>query len=720
MLDVRRRPEARAFEPAGDGRPPPAEARGDRKYRPDIEGLRAVAVLTVVFAHAGLLVHGGYVGVDVFFVISGFLITRQLVEELERRGTISFSRFYARRARRIVPAATLVIVATLLAAWAWLSPLRIPSLTRDAILAAVSGVNFRLAQQGTDYFNAGAPPSALQHYWSLSVEEQFYAVWPLLLLALAFVGRRRGGLKVVGFGLGAIIVASFAASVVVTGQSASWAYFGTHTRAWELALGALCAVGLRQLAGLPRALSAQLTWVGIGMIALAAVLFDGSTAYPGSAVALPVVGAALVIAGGCGRSRHGAELLLGRAPMQFVGRISYSLYLWHWPLLIFAPLALGHGLSTVDRLGAIALAVVLSVVTYYTVEQPFRRQGWLVRRPARGLTVGVALASASLAVAIGVAHVAGLPAAPASAARPVTVAPLSYAGVQRLVAAAAHVGKLPGDVAPALARAHDDIPGHCAAKAGRCWYGLDSGLCMVTHEATAPMLPCDGFGAPARTARKTVVLYGDSHANMWLPAFEPIARAQHWKLVLYTKPGCPPEDYEGFVLPTFHPGPYVECTKWRNSVFKRLKALHPAYVFLGAQSRWSPGIEPSGGGMTRTVDALQRSGAKVVYLEDVPRPRDNADVPDCLALHLSNALACAPTTEEAGLGSPQRAIERRTAHQAGALLVDPTPWFCTAKVCPVVIDRMLVFADDSHITATYARWLTPALRRALASLKVVA
>jgi peptidoglycan/LPS O-acetylase OafA/YrhL len=703
--------------PADEVVPPSSDAavrepEGDRKFRPDVEGLRAVAVLLVVFAHAGLVVHGGYVGVDVFFVISGFLITRQLVEEWEQRGTISFARFYARRARRIIPAATVVIVATLLAAWAWLSPLRIPSLTRDAILAAVSGINFRLAQQGTDYFNAGAPPSALQHYWSLSVEEQFYAVWPLLLLGLALLGRRRGGMKAVAWGLVAIVAVSFALSVEVTAQSASWSYFGTHTRAWELALGALVAVGLPPLTALPRALSAQMTWVGLAMIAAAGFLFDGSTAYPGSAVALPVVGAALVIAGGAGRSRRTAELLLGRAPMQVVGRLSYSLYLWHWPLLIFAPLALGHAIGTGERLGVIGVALVLSVVTFYVVEQPFRRQKWLVRRPARGLALGVSLAAASFAVAFTVAHVAGLPGGATAASVPAKVAPHASTGIERFVAAAAHPAPIPKDVSPGLAHVHDDLAGHCPVQAGRCWFGLDSGECMVTHEATTPKLPCDAFGA-ARP-KETVVLYGDSHANMWLPAFETIARKERWKLVLYTKPGCPPEDYRSFILPTFHPGPYTECTRWRNSVFARLRTLHPALVFMGAQTRFSPGIEPTAAGMTRTVTALRASGARVVYLEDVPRPRDNADVPDCLALHQSNALACAPSVSDAGEDSPQRLAEKTRARQAGAELVDPTPWFCTKTICPVVVDGMIVFADDSHITATYARWLAPTLRATLA------
>ncbi|GGN80766.1 hypothetical protein GCM10010112_56610 [Actinoplanes lobatus] len=234
-------------------------------FRPDIEGLRAIAVTLVVLGHAGVPgLAGGYVGVDVFFVISGCLITALLLRELDRTGTVSLAGFYARRATRLLPASTVVAVATLIGAWLWLPPTRFASISTDALFSTFYGINWRLAAEGTDYFNAAADPSPLQHLWSLAVEEQFYLVWPLLLLVVT--GRR--SLRIV---LGAVIAASLAVSVWQSGAAVSWAYFGAHTRAHELAIGALVAVSAGALARLPRAVATSLAWAGIAAVLIAAL-----------------------------------------------------------------------------------------------------------------------------------------------------------------------------------------------------------------------------------------------------------------------------------------------------------------------------------------------------------------------------------------------------------------------------------------------------------------
>ena len=258
-----------------------AKSRDVRKFRPDIEGLRAVAVTLVALSHLGLALPGGYVGVDVFFVISGFLITRQLTAELDQTGRISFRGFYARRVRRILPAATVVIVGTVLACWRWDSPLRVKTDASDGLFAAFSAINWRLAVNGTNYFQASSPPSPFQHFWSLSVEEQFYAVWPVLLLVIGVAaGRRYGRRKSAVWALLVIIAAALVLTTQTTASSPSWAYFGTQTRVWELALGALLAVTVAVWTKMPPALASQMSWLGLAMIALAAFVYDGSTAYP--------------------------------------------------------------------------------------------------------------------------------------------------------------------------------------------------------------------------------------------------------------------------------------------------------------------------------------------------------------------------------------------------------------------------------------------------------
>ncbi|MBV8463641.1 MAG: acyltransferase, partial [Acidimicrobiales bacterium] len=312
-------------------------APGDRRFRPDVEGLRAVAIGLVVLYHAGLPgLSGGYVGVDVFFVISGFVITGVLLRERSATGRTSLAHFYARRSRRILPAATLVIVVTVVAAYAVLGIAAGNQTAVDARWATVFLANFHFAAAGTNYLNAHQLPSALQNFWSLAIEEQFYLVYPTVFLLVWRLRWRTPPRVRLLFGLGAVVFVSFLLSVAQTATDPATAYFSPFTRAWELALGAMVALATDRLVRLPAPIAAVLTWVGLGAVFFAAVAFGANTAYPGSAVAIPVVGTALVIAGGAAVPAAGAELLLGRRPFGWLGRLSYSLYLWHWPILILA------------------------------------------------------------------------------------------------------------------------------------------------------------------------------------------------------------------------------------------------------------------------------------------------------------------------------------------------------------------------------------------------
>src|ERR1700722_5871093 len=283
-------------------------------FRPDIEGLREIAILAGVLYHSGLSVHGGYVGVDVFFVISGFLITKYLYSEFLESGHISLARFYARRVRRILPVATVVIVVTMVVTWILASPLDIHSTELGAITAALFGINYRFAENGTNYFS-NTSFSPFQQYWSLAIEEQFYALWPLLILAVTWSTRRvvssRCAMSVF---LVVIIAISLFFSVAQTPSSPSWAYFGLQTRGWELALGALVAFNADWLARTLRSIAAPLSWLGLGVIVATALLYQPTTSYPGYAALLPVFGAASVVAAGGVRPRRGAESLLGLRP----------------------------------------------------------------------------------------------------------------------------------------------------------------------------------------------------------------------------------------------------------------------------------------------------------------------------------------------------------------------------------------------------------------------
>jgi peptidoglycan/LPS O-acetylase OafA/YrhL len=334
-------------------RPAPATATPTQAWhRRDIEGLRAVAVLLVVLYHCGVrFLGGGYVGVDVFFVISGYLITGLLLREAAATGRISILGFYARRIRRLLPAALLVTAATVVAAYRWLPPLRAPQVALDGLFTTLYGLNYRLAGVGIDYLQADAAPSPLQHFWSLAVEEQFYLLWPVLLL----LGWRWKRSVLVG-----VVVVSLGTSLWQTAANPTWAYFGLHTRAWELGAGALVAV----LGGRLPTVFAPL---GVGAIVLAAVLYTDRTAFPGYAALLPVAGTVAVLLA--------PSRLLDAAPLQAVGQLSYSWYLWHWPFLAFG----GR-----PRLVLAAGALGAAALTYALVENPVRE----LRIPARRAVAG--------------------------------------------------------------------------------------------------------------------------------------------------------------------------------------------------------------------------------------------------------------------------------------------------------------------------------------------
>jgi len=695
-------------------------------FRGDIQGIRGVAVLAVVLYHAGAgAIGGGYAGVDVFFVLSGFLITGGLERELAETGRIRFAAFYARRARRLLPAALLVLVATLAAAGAVLSPLRARPVATDALASALYAGNYRFALAGTDYLNADAPPSPLQHYWSLGVEEQFYLLWPLLLLIAAVLARRPGRRRPVALAaLGVVAAASFAACVHITTVSQPWAFFSLPTRAWELAVGGLVALAVPVLRRLPAAAAAALGWAGLATVAGALVGLSDTTPYPGTAALLPVLGTAAVLAVPPGRV--GPAVLLDRAPLRAAGRISYSWYLWHWPPLVLAPAVLGRPLSLPLGLVLAGLSGLLAWGTVVAVEDPIRRAPGLVRAPRR------TLAGAALVTACGVAAAAVLPltlpavqgggaavalplgpgvapppsaaagqggarargAALAAPARSPAQARLDAveATVTATLARAAGVRAVPSNLTPALSGAHAD-------KAAPFTDGCHLGY-------TGTRSPDCVYGDPH--GRTTIVLYGDSHATQWFPALLAVATARDWRLVDLTKSICPPVE-----IPVWQPGqgrPYYECDQFRANALARMRAERPVLVVLGVARHYGPEYHftvysPAwNSGLGASVRLARQSGARVVVLGPTPLP--DADVPECLAEHLENATACG-RARSASVNAGAEARERAAVTAAGGSYVDVANWICARLVCPPVVGNLLVYRDDNHLTTAYPKWLVP-------------
>ena len=388
----------------------PSGTDGRDTFRPDIEGLRGVAILLVLLYHSSLVVGipGGFIGVDVFFVISGFLITGLLLRERERTGGISLPAFYARRVRRLLPAGVVALACTLVVSFVVLAPLDRASVALDAAAAALSIGNIRFALAEGDYFAAAASPSPLLHYWSLAVEEQFYLVWPALVL-LASRGRRpRLG---AGIALGVVLVASLIANLVVTGTAVNWAFYSLPTRAWQLSLGGLIAVAAAPLSRVPGPVASGLGWLAVPALAAAAVTLDGSLAYPGAWALVPTLAAGALIVAGPGERRPGR--LLATRPLRFLGRISYSLYLWHWPVLVLPAIALEAEPAAGIRAVLVAVAIGAAWLSWRFVEEPFRT-GFptLARRPGRtvlaGATAVLAVVVASGAFAAAAEEVPGL------------------------------------------------------------------------------------------------------------------------------------------------------------------------------------------------------------------------------------------------------------------------------------------------------------------------
>ena len=683
-------------------RPPSADLH--LGFRPDIEGLRAIAVILVVLSHAGVgAVAGGYVGVDVFFVISGFLITTLLLKELRGTGTISLRRFYGRRAIRLLPVSTVVLVATLAASWLWLPATRFRSISLDALFGTFYGINWRLAYEGTDYLDAAEAPSPLQHLWSLAVEEQFYLIWPLLLLAVWAAGRRANRRALVA--LGALVVVSLAVSVQQTAAAAPWAYFGSHTRAWELGIGALVAIAAGTLRRTGAKLAAALTWTGLAAVLAAALTFDERTAFPGHAALLPVLGTAAVIAGGTAAGGRGAGRLIGTAPFRFVGKLSYGWYLWHWPVLMIWPAAFARPAGVRSNLVFALGALVLAWVTYHLVENPVRTRPALRARARRGLALGGGLTVTAAVIALVAAQFTPpIPYGPD--ARDVTAEVAAAADPQarltELITASIGGRRLPGNLTPRPAEAAGQNP------------RIYADQCHFNFGQTLQWQPCV-YGDPA--GDKTMFLIGDSHAAQWFPAVDVVARTHGWRLVALTKAAClvPQVLTRNVVLKR----PYTECPVWRDQTLQRIRSEKPDLVIMASNDGDSGGIVGVESYGTQDNPAWLRawqqtwarlSGVPMVLLQDTPWPR--GDAPECAVSNARRISACERRLSSAILEPDKRAMVAAAARDAGLRVIDPTPWFCTER-CPVVVGDLLVYKDNSHLTVAYAEAIAPLLDRAL-------
>ena len=688
-------------------------------FRPELQALRAIAVVVVIGFHAAPgLVPGGFVGVDVFFVLSGFLMGSLLLREWQQTGRIRVGAFWARRARRLLPGALLLLTVTAVAVGT-LAPLGL----RGGWLREVAGSawyveNWLLARHAVDYLHADDLASPLQHFWSLSVEEQFYIALPVAIAVVGLVAGadRRRRWRVLLAGLALVTTASFVLSVQQTRHGAGEAYFSTATRGWELLAGtALAAVALRPGVRVRRVLG----WIGAAALAVALTAITSATPFPGTAALLPVVAALAAITAG----DAGPVAWLARwRPVTWVGDISYALYLWHWPALALLPVVLARPLSPGERAGIVALCVLAAWASTRYVEDPIRfgRRQRRGSEPAAGGPQGVARPRPSgrrtaLASGVAMAVVAGAALGGAAVAEErqhdlvqLAADVAASPALQRCLGANTLTGAAEGSDCPEL----DDLLVPDPAAADEDKFRIDD--CWARRLETEARVCRAGVADGA----VRVLVAGDSHTTMWHGAYLAAAREKGWKLDIAAHAGCswsarPPagEDADARA-----------CGAWRRSLSTWV-ARRPAYdlVITGA-SRSSElahqrGDESVGEAAVASYREAWRplieAGSQVVVLADVPRMRE--DVIACVAKHrLAGGARCAMPRDDAlaGLDAPVAAA----AGLDHAHVLDLNELLCPEVRCPPVIGHVLAYQDTSHLSATFVTTLTGIFTRRLDSV----
>ena len=682
---------------AANGAPPARTG-----VRPEIQALRTVAVLSVVIYHLWpQRLMGGFVGVDIFFAISGFLITAHLIREVDRTGRVSLAQFWARRARRLLPASLLVLVASALMVWAFVPQSYWQQFFTEIRAAALYVENWQLAGDAVDYLAADNVKSPVQHFWSLSTEEQFYMVWPVLVtLAALLAGRRASASRrrvYIGSALGIVAISSLVFSIIWTNTNPASAYFITPTRAWEFAAGGLLGVFSLQVVR-SEVVRTVVSWLGWATILVSVLVYHDGLPFPGFIAAVPVLGTLMVIWAGSPSVRWSATWLASRAPVQFLGDISYSLYLWHWPLIIVMPFIIGHDIGWRTKIAIFSVALLLAWLTKIIVEDPVRSRGFFAARgPA------VTFAGMVVAVAIVAAGTTG-----------------GYAYVQRQVDATAAEAKeiANGDVSCFGAAGFDTdcvdprldgvlVPEPVPLE-DRSDAFLDG---CVGNDQTSELIPCS-YGSTEADAT-VVALVGDSHAAMWLPAIEQIATSKNWRIELFVKNGCA---YTAAKLEKDNPR-YEVCEEWKDKVdvaiadLDDLSIMFTSYrsnilkesekkVAKGFEERWQPIVD-------RDVKLYAIADIPQMDADGVLCVDTNQESGDYSSCDVARDVAFEDVTD----------AQKTAAKAVGATYLSLNPYLCSSETCFMVIGHVMVYYDRFHVTATYARTVGPYLQKAMSKAK---
>ena len=702
------------------------------RYRSDIQGLRAVAVLLVIFAHVGIAgFAGGWIGVDVFFVISGFLITGLLIRENKRTNHVSLVQFYLRRAKRILPAALVTIIVVLIASNVLLNSIRTAAIRTDALWSLGFASNINLIRQSTDYF-ASTAVSPLQHYWSLAVEEQFYLIWPALFLVIASQKRlriqgrsfkRSSRLLVV---VGVISALSLLWSISYSYSHPAVAYFSTLTRIWELGFGVLLAIVTKRstspLASWSerdqRIARAAASWTGLAAIlAGACLIIKPGDPFPGYLALIPILGAIGVIFGGLTEDQPLPNRLLSKQPLGFIGAISFSLYLWHWPVHVFAQdLYPDSADSALGKIVQLVVIAAISVASYYAIENPARRipigNKELTRRKSSEISrtprgaIAVMCAGAALLFIVGTAASGGNVDSAESAGgigRPITTPITTQPSATTLPSSPTPrttdgplLQEWKQHIVDAVSQANvsDEVLRSIEATAGR----RDNVPC--TSKASV--------GCFIGTGSDTISILGDSHAQVLKPMLR--SAFPSWRIHDYNTANCGwstidfpnPAQVKGAVAMSAS-----QCADHRDASLAETISEQPRIVVLAEDSQWiaAQSVEKQTQwaiGMATTLDRLQEllPNTVIVVFGEVPRI---ISFETCLRGDSVATCATKPETSEQLRTTQRRAVE---AHP-GVLFIDSATWLCTFTVCPPVIDDTPAYSDGHHLSAPLTTKLGP-------------
>ena len=631
-------------------------------FRPDIEGLRGIAILIVVLFHCGIPgFSGGFVGVDVFFVLSGYLITGLLVAEIQKTSELSLLQFYARRVRRLLPASALTLVVTLLIGAIIMAPSELDLAGHAARAAALYISNIFFDKNAGDYFAPDVKSNPLLHTWSLAVEEQFYLFWPLLILLGLRVWRSMKALVTV---LSGLTIISLGTGVWFTANGGTFAFYELPARAWEFGIGGLAVLLPRGTLKIPFGWWVAFGWLGILAILGSAHFILGDTSFPGWIALIPVMGTVAALIAGTEHPRRGVGVVLYSEPLQMLGQLSYSWYLWHWPFLVFAAALLPH-ISIAGKTAAAAASLAVAGISHHFVENPIRFHPSLLKRPALSLCLAATVTLCSLGAAFLTMWFA-----------------VQLANEPEMKTITAPIDEM------------SRFPKQC-----------------VSSQQQSPEVKTCRFGDTS--SRINIVLFGDSHAIPWFNPLQRIAESNGWKLVTVVKYACTAFDIR---QPGTRVGDRAACASWRAEALQQIVALRPSIVFIGNSTSdlghkdalaMGFSLDELQNGTRRTLETLTAGGLRVVVMRD--NPFFTYDIPTCLARSARHSWFPGGSCEadQSTVLNPA-VFESEKAGARGLSnvhFIDITDRLCQRDICRTVQGDVVIYQDNHHLTGKFTKSL---------------